>query len=128
MGALAGAPDEARALLRKLLSVQKQNGSAMHQFNPLTMVGEAGDSAERPEAPQYYSDDHLWAVLAVTAYIKETGDVAFLEEEIPFYERDGEGQALAGGTVQDHLRRGLEFTRNDTGRSRPAAARIRRLE
>ncbi|RPJ43345.1 MAG: hypothetical protein EHM21_11670 [Chloroflexi bacterium] len=38
MGVLALAPDEAQALMRKLLGVQRRNGSAYHQFNPLSMI------------------------------------------------------------------------------------------
>jgi len=56
--------------------ITKYIGSAMHQLNPLTMVATEGDSREREDQPHYYGDDHLWAVLAVTAYLKETGDLA----------------------------------------------------
>jgi cellobiose phosphorylase len=61
---------------------------------PLTMEGSAGDAMEREDRPHYYSDDHLWGVLAVCAYLKETGDLEFLDEEIPFYEKDRQEQAL----------------------------------
>jgi cellobiose phosphorylase len=115
MGALAGAPGEAREMLRKLLSVQKRSGAAMHLFNPLTMVAEVGDAAERPEAPQYYSDDHLWSILAVTAYLKETGDFAFLDEMIPYLEKGRDAQPVENGTVLDHLRRAIAFTHTDLG-------------
>ncbi|NLE01687.1 MAG: glycosyl transferase, partial [Fibrobacter sp.] len=96
-------------------SVQIQNGSAMHQFNPLSMQASNGDAHEMPDRPQYYGDDHLWIVLAVTAYVKETGDTKFLSEEIPFYEKDKEGKPLAKGTVIDHLRRAMKFTKENTG-------------
>ncbi|MCR4406743.1 MAG: glycosyl transferase [Anaerolineae bacterium] len=115
MGVLAGAPTQAQGLIRQLLQVQKRDGSAMHQFNPLTMVANEGDSREVEDAPKYYSDDHLWIVLAVTAYLKETSDLAFLDEVLPYYEKDREGQPLASGTVLDHLRRAIEFTWQDVG-------------
>jgi cellobiose phosphorylase len=51
IGVIALAPEEGLDLIRKLLSVQKINGSAMHQFNPLTMVGSEGDSLEREDRP-----------------------------------------------------------------------------
>ncbi len=116
LSVLASLPREGLDLIRKLLSVQKRNGSAMHQFNPLTMVASEGDSLEYEDRPHYYSDDHLWSMLAVTAYLKETGDFAFLEEVIPYYEKDKEGQPIESGTVLDHLRRALAFTRGDVGR------------
>ncbi len=115
MGVLTGAPTRAQGLIRQLLQVQKRDGSAMHQFNPLTMVANEGDSREVEEAPKYYSDDHLWIVLAVTAYLKETGDLTFLDEVLPYYEKDREGQPLTSGTVLDHLRRAIEFTWQDVG-------------
>ncbi|HWQ03991.1 MAG TPA: hypothetical protein VN452_01405 [Longilinea sp.] len=115
MAVMASSPETARALLRKLLSVQKRNGSAMHQFNPLSMIATEGDSLEREDRPHYYSDDHLWAILAITAYVKETGDTAFLDEVLPFYEKDKSGQPLETGTVLNHLKRGLAFTWGDIG-------------
>jgi cellobiose phosphorylase len=111
----AAAPAESKALVRQLLSVQKQDGSAMHQFNPLTMEGSMGDAMERDDRPHYYSDDALWIVLAVCGYLKETGDWAFLDETMPFYEKDRAGKPLEGGTVFEHLWRALAFTRQDTG-------------
>jgi cellobiose phosphorylase len=115
IGILPQLPAEGKDLIRKLLAVQKRNGSAMHQFNPLTMIASVGDAAEREDRPQYYSDDHLWIILAVCEYLKETGDLGFLNEEIPFYEKDKNAQPIERGTVLAHLQRGLEFTRSDTG-------------
>lgn len=115
MGVLASAPEEGVALMRKLLQTQKRDGSAMHQFNPLTMVAEAGEATDESR-PNYYSDDHLWIILAVTAYLKETGNIPFLHEEIPFYDRDKQGQPLESGAVWEHLRRAIAFTRADVGR------------
>mgnify|MGYP000306632769 CR=1 FL=1 len=115
MGVMALAPQAALDLIRKLLSVQKRDGSAMHQFNPLTMVGSEGDSLEREDRPHYYSDDHLWIVLAVAAYLKETGDFSFLEETIPYYDKDRDGRPLESGTVLDHLARAVAFTKGDVG-------------
>ncbi len=125
MGVLATLPQESKALIQQLLSVQRRNGCAMHQFNPLTMIASEGDSLEYEDRPHYYSDDHLWVILAVCAYVKETGDLAFLDEEIPYYDETltphpspklGRGESpLESGSVLDHLRRAIEFTRNDVG-------------
>lgn len=115
LSVLASMPKEGLDLIRKLLSVQLRAGNAMHQFNPLNMLGSMGDSAEMEDRPHYYSDDHLWLVLAVCAYIKETGDSVFLNEIIPFYEKDKQDSALESGTVLEHLRRALAFTKSDVG-------------
>jgi len=114
LGVLPSIPEEAKELIKMLLSVQKQNGSAMHQFNPITMVANEGDSREE-EGHKYYGDDHLWVIQSVCWYIKETGDTAFLDEEVPFYEKDKENQPLEQGTVLEHLLRAVEFTRNNVG-------------
>lgn len=115
MGALSIRPEPSKDLLRKLMQCQKRDGSAMHQFNPLTMVASEGDSLERDDRPHYYSDDALWIVLAVCAYLKETGDFAFLRESVPYYEKDRSDIPLESGMVLDHLERALAFTRRDSG-------------
>lgn len=115
MAVLASVPEEGRAFIRLLLSMQRRNGSAYHQFNPLTLEASEGDSLEREDRPHYYSDDHLWLVLAVTAYVKETGDVAFLRESVPFYDKDKKGKPLESVSVLEHLERALAFTRQDVG-------------
>ncbi len=112
LGVIANDPQGSKDFLKQLLSFQRQNGSALHAFNPLTLEGSVGDSLEREDRPHYYSDDHLWSVLCVTAYIKETGDVAFLDEKVHFYEKD----SVEGVSVLDHVKQALTFTRNDTGK------------
>jgi cellobiose phosphorylase len=115
MGITAHEPEKACDLMRKLLSVQRQNGSAMHSFNPLTMIGSIGDAHEMEDRPKYYSDDHLWIILAACAYLKETGNFNILNEIIPFYEKDERDLAIETGTVLEHLQRGIKFTETDIG-------------
>ncbi|RME75245.1 MAG: glycosyl transferase [Chloroflexi bacterium] len=116
MGVIPAMPQEAKGLLVKLLSVQKRDGSAMHQFYPLTMEANEGDSREMEDRPSYYSDDHLWAILAVCAYVQETGDLDFLAQEVPFYDKDKNDQPIESAPVLEHLKRGIAFTRGDLGR------------
>ncbi len=108
-------PEEAGEVLRTLLSFQRRDGSAMHQFNPLTMEGSEGDSQEMKDRPHYYCDDHLWPILGVITYLKETGDLGFLDNVVPFYEKDKAGAPLESGTVLEHLRRGVAFTSTNVG-------------
>ncbi len=115
MSVLASAPEEGKEFILTLLSFQKRDGSAVHQFNPLTMEGSAGDSLDLEDRPHYYSDDHLWIILAVAAYLKESGDFPFLERCVPFYEKDKQGNSLYKATVLEHLKRGIAFTRQNTG-------------
>ena len=115
LAVLASIPEDGKNFITRLLSFQKRSGSSYHQFNPLTLEGSVGDSQEMEDRPDYYSDDHLWSVLTVTAYIKETGDLDFLKEIVPFYDRDKQGQPLESATVLDHLKRSLAFTRQDIG-------------
>ncbi len=115
LGILPAVPDEGRKLIEKLLSVQKPDGSAMHQFFPLTMEANEGDSREEGEK-QYYGDDHLWIILSVCDYLKETGDYDFLDKEISFYDKDLELAEREKATVFEHLKRSLDFTKNNTGK------------
>ncbi len=116
MAVLPAVPQEGKEFIRTLLAFQKRDGSAMHQFNPLTQEGSCGDSVEMSDRPRYYGDDHLWGVLAAAAYLKETGETAFLEEVVPFYEKGPADVPAESGSVLEHLRRGLQFTRGDVGR------------
>jgi cellobiose phosphorylase len=115
MGVLASAPQEAKALLRKLLSVQNPDGCAMHQFFPLTMEANEGDSREEGNK-RVYGDDHLWVVLAVCAYVKETGDYTFLDEAITFYSKTMPLPEREEGSVLEHLRRAVAYTKANVGR------------
>lgn len=116
MSVLPAIPDEGRQLIQTLLSFQKVDGSCMHQFNPLSGVANIGDSCEMEDRPHFYSDDHLWLVLAVAAYLKERGDLTFLDEIIPFYDPKKEGKSDEEGSVREHLLRGLNFTHAHLGR------------
>ncbi len=114
MGIVEREPHEARTLLVTLLSMQRRDGTATHQYNPLSLQGSQGDAAERPERPQYYGDDHLWLIPAVCAYVKETGEWALLDEVVPFVDSTDNDEARAG-SVLEHLRRALAFTKQDRG-------------
>jgi cellobiose phosphorylase len=116
LGVMSHMPEEARILAENLLSVQKINGSAMHQYFPSTMEANEGDAREKEDRPKYYGDDHLWIVLTVANYLKETGNMSFLDKVIPFYEKDKvTGKAKESATVWEHLCRSLRFTWNDRG-------------
>ena len=117
MGILGHMPEEGRELIELLLMTQRRAGNAMHQFNPATLVAEEGDSREMDDRPDYYGDDHLWIVLAVSAYLKETGNMAFLEKQIPFYDKDKQNKPIEAGTVLEHLKRAVQFSHDNTGQN-----------
>jgi N,N'-diacetylchitobiose phosphorylase len=54
------------------------------------------------------SDDHLWLIPSIVEWVKETGEVGFLHEEIPF--ADGEK-----ATVYEHMKRALDFSARHVG-------------
>ena len=114
LGILPNMPYKAKELIEKLLSVQKPDGSAMHQFYPSTMEANEGDAREEGEK-LFYGDDHLWIVLAVCDYLQETGDYDFLYKEISFYDKDLALEEREQDTVLEHLKRALQFTKTNTG-------------
>ncbi|MDR2581448.1 MAG: hypothetical protein LBC85_10720, partial [Fibromonadaceae bacterium] len=116
LGVMSHMPEEARALAENLLSVQLENGSAMHQYFPSTMEANEGDSREKEDRPDYYGDDHLWIVLTVASYLKETGNLKFLKKEIPFYHKKKALKSREKASVLEHLKRSLAFTWKDCGR------------
>lgn len=54
------------------------------------------------------SDSHLWLVPSVVEFVRETGDLSFLDVAVPF----AEGTVA---TVYEHLRRALDFTSRHVG-------------
>lgn len=115
LGIVTHMPDAAREFIERLLSVQKADGSAMHQFFPSTMEANEGDSREEEDRPNYYGDDHLWIVFAITQYVKETGDSDFLNNMVAYYEKDEQELPLETGTVWQHICRAIEFTQSNRG-------------
>ncbi len=102
------APDRVRANLTTLWKLQFQDGHTWHQVFPLTGEGGPGLAAEFPNWPQWFSDDHLWLIQGTCAYLRETGNLAYLDEILPYY--DG-GQ----DTVWQHMLHGVQFTLEHRG-------------
>lgn len=92
-----------RERLFDVASTQFEDGSAYHQFQPLTKRGNADIGGN-------FNDDPLWLILGVGSYIKETGDIDFLKEMVPF-DNDETNKA----TLFEHLRRSFNYTINNTG-------------
>jgi cellobiose phosphorylase len=61
-----------------------------------------------PLQPHHYSDGPVWIVMTVCAYLKETGDVDFLKEDVKYFDE-------GSGSVLEHLLRGIRFLSDDTG-------------
>ena len=60
-------PERARQRILDLAATQLPTGGAYHQYQPLTKRG-------NNDVGSNFNDDPAWLVLAVSAYIKETGD------------------------------------------------------
>ncbi len=108
LGTVHNAADRARATLNMLWHLQYQDGHTWHQVLPLTGEGGPGLAAEFPQWPQWFSDDHLWLILAVCSYIRETGDVGYLDHQVDY--TDG-----GSDSIWNHMLRGVEFTLNNRG-------------
>jgi cellobiose phosphorylase len=108
LGTVHNAPERARRTLDMLWRLQYQDGHTWHQVMPLTGEGGPGLAAEFPHWPQWFSDDHLWLVLAVCAYLRETGDYAYLDSRLPYW--DG-----GDDTVWGHMLRAVDFTLQHRG-------------
>ncbi len=104
LGIMHTVPDRARRMLTRIWGLQFRDGHTWHQFYPLSGEGGPGLAAEHPDWPQWFSDDHLWLVISVCAYLRETGDFGYLRESVRF--EDGDDSA----TIWEHMRRAVEFT------------------
>lgn len=96
-------PQRARQRLLDLAATQLADGGAFHQYQPLTKRG-------NHDIGSNFNDDPLWLVVAVSAYLKETGDFSILDENVP-YEND---PALAK-PLYEHMQRGLDYILNRLG-------------
>jgi cellobiose phosphorylase len=116
IGIMGLCADESVEMIGKLLSTQRRNGCAMHQFYPLTMEATKGESGEMENRDDFYGDDHLWIIQTVCEYLKESANYDVLKSIIPFYEKDSNNQPLEEATVLEHLNRAIEFTHDNKGR------------
>ncbi|MCI2050026.1 MAG: glycosyl transferase [Lachnospiraceae bacterium] len=96
-------PERARERIIDIASTQFQDGSAYHQYQPLTKKGNAGIGSG-------FNDDPLWLIAAVSAYTRETGDYSILDESVPF-----DSDASAAQPLMEHLKRSLNYTISHKG-------------
>src|SRR5581483_7543635 len=96
-------PHEARCRLLDIAATQLPSGGAYHQYQPLTKRG-------NDVIGSGFNDDPLWLVLAAAAYLKETGDRAVLEEQVPY-----DCAAGSESPLYEHLRRAVQFTLDRLG-------------
>jgi len=83
----------ARQRVIYLLEHQFPDGSTLHNWDPLTNIG----------VKTGHSDDPMWLVLGVLEYLKESGDLVFLDEAVRYYDTGAE-------TVKQHVLRALDYT------------------
>ena len=108
------APEMAVEKIRFMLSAQVDNGGGLplvkfthnpgHEDTPddASYVQETGH-------PAYRADDALWLFPTVYKYISETGNMEFLDEVIPFANKDE-------ATVYEHLQRAVKFSAEHLGK------------
>jgi cellobiose phosphorylase len=80
-------PERARERILDLAATQLPNGGAYHQYQPLTKLGNNDIGGD-------FNDDPLWLILAVSAYIKETGNWKILDDLVPFDKKHGSEENL----------------------------------
>ena len=96
-------PDRARQRILDIASTQFEDGSAYHQYQPLTKKGNS-------DIGSGFNDDPLWLIAGTAAYIKETGDYSILDERTPYDNDDSKATDL-----MEHLRRSFHYTMDHRG-------------
>ena len=91
-------PERARERIIDIASIQFEDGSTYHQYQPLTKRGNA-------DIGSGFNDDPLWLIACTCAYIRETGDFSILDEPTPFNNVPGSEVPLL-----EHLRRSIRYT------------------
>ncbi len=107
-------PEMAADKIRFMLSAQVDNGGGL----PLVKFTHNAGHEDTPDDasyvketghPHYRADDALWLFPTVYKYIAESGNLDFIDEVIPYANKDE-------GTVYDHLKRAIDFSMNRLGR------------
>lgn len=97
LGSVHMAPARAKQRLLDLAATQLPSGGAYHQYQPLTKKG-------NNDIGSNFNDDPHWLVLAVAAYIRETGDWQILREQVPY----DNGTEMA--PLYEHLQKCIQYT------------------
>lgn len=103
MGFVHLIPEAARERIIDIASTQFEDGSAYHQYQPLTKKGNL-------DVGSGFNDDPLWLIAGTTAYIRETGDCSILEELVPF-----DCNTALEKPLMEHLRRSFGFFDSNLG-------------
>jgi cellobiose phosphorylase len=103
LGFVQMVPGRARERLLDLAATMLPSGGAYHQYQPLTKRG-------NNDVGSNFNDDPHWLVLAVSAYIKETGDWAILDERSTYDSQPG-----TETTLFEHLDRAIRYTLDRLG-------------
>ncbi|MDE7476365.1 MAG: glycosyl transferase, partial [Lachnospiraceae bacterium] len=96
-------PDRARERIIDIASTQFQDGSAYHQYQPLTKKGNS-------DIGSGFNDDPLWLIAGTSAYIRETGDLSILKEMVPY-----DNDMSVATTLMEHLKRSFDYILNHKG-------------
>ncbi len=91
-------PDRARERILDIAATQFEDGSAYHQYQPLTKKGNS-------DIGSGFNDDPLWLIAGTAAYIKETGDYSILDEQTPY-----DSDPLKATDLMEHLKRSFHYT------------------
>ncbi len=91
-------PERARQRIIDIASIQFEDGSTYHQYQPLDKKGNADIGGG-------FNDDPLWLVACTYSYLAETGDWSILEEQVPFNNDETKAKSLL-----EHLRRCIGYT------------------
>lgn len=103
LGFVHQVPERARERILDIAATQFEDGSAYHQYQPLTKKG-------NNEIGSGFNDDPLWLILGSIAYIKETGDLGILDEIVPY-----DCNKSNMGTLLEHLEKSYYYTLNNLG-------------
>ncbi len=107
------APEMAAEKLRFMLSAQVSRGGGLPLVKFTHCPGQEDtpdDASYRQETghPAYRADDALWLFPTVWKYISETGNLDFLDEIVPFADKEED-------TVYGHLQRAIQFSLDHLG-------------
>jgi cellobiose phosphorylase len=103
LGCVHQIPEKVKNRILDVAATQFPDGSAYHQYQPLTKRG-------NNEIGSNFNDDPLWLIFSVIAYLKETDDFDILNIKVPY-----DNNLKETGTLLEHIKKSFYHVINNLG-------------
>ena len=107
MGVIDFEPEYVKAKLAEALQYQFDDGTAVRQYEKIPHTG---------HDLRMYQDSPVWIIDTLTGYLKQSGDMAFLNLQVPWLDRETlQPSATATASIYQHAKQAVHSLFTKTG-------------